>query len=139
MAAPKGNQYAKGSENNGRPRKYEPEEFNNKFKDYIEYCISHNKLLPNIAGFCYFADIHRDTFYEYKNNHNDFADTIKRIEVALEDLALNCKDPAKSIFYLKNKFGYKDKQEVETTNKNASEALTDEELEKKLADLGYKR
>lgn len=123
----------------GRPVKYTPEEFTTKFEEYMEDCKNKGKLLPNIAGFAFFADFNLDTYYEYKANRPEFSESIKRIEVALEDSAINCKDPAKSIFYMKNKFGYKDKIEQEITGPNGGPiqlfALSDAELDQKLIEL----
>ena len=77
----------------------------------IEYC-NEKKRLPNIAGFCVYCDINRDTFYA----QNDYySDTFKKINDILEDEALNNKYTSDTlkIFYMKNKCGYKDKQEQE--------------------------
>jgi hypothetical protein len=122
----------------GRPLKYQPEELYQKFSEYIADCREQKKMLPNVAGFAFFADFDRDTYYEYAKRP-EFADTIKRIEVAFEDFAINCKDPAKSIFYMKNKFGYRDKTEQEISGPNGGPiqvaSMTDDELEKRLAEL----
>ena len=84
-------------------------EFINKFMEYINKCKS-EKILPNIAGFCVFANINRDTYYAQKDYYSD---TFKKIEDILEDATINSKDVSDTfkIFYMKNKFGYKDKQE----------------------------
>ena len=102
----------------GRPLKHTPEEVGKLYNDYLEHCKAEKLLLPNIAGFCVYADISRETYYEWRDNkHKGFSDTIKRIDKSLEDHALQCKDAAKSIFYLKNKFGYRDKIETELSGK----------------------
>lgn len=97
----------------GQPRAFETEEiFKAKFIEYIEDCNSKDKL-PNVAGFCAFNWITRETFYAQKNYYSD---TYKKIQELLEDSALNANiAPAVKIFYLKNKFkdSYKDKQEIE--------------------------
>ena len=83
-------------------------DFENKFKEYIEQCRMENKL-ANIAGFCVFADINRDTFYAQKDIHSD---TYKKVNEMLEDITINAKiNDTFKIFYMKNKFNYKDKQE----------------------------
>lgn len=89
--------------------------FKNKFLEYIEYCEEKGKL-PNVAGFCAYNDINRDTFYAQKELYSD---TFKKIQDILEDATLNAKtgDTLK-IFYLKNKFGYRDK--VENVNVQTS-------------------
>ena len=85
--------------------------FEKKFKDYIEYCKT-NSRLPNVAGFSVYADINRDTFYQYKNI---YPDTFKKINNILEDEALNnkCLNDARIIFYMKNKCGYADEQKID--------------------------
>jgi len=98
-------------------RAFENEDtFKNKFNEYIEYC-NEKKRLPNIAGFCVYCDINRDTYYA----QNDYySGTFKKLNDILEDEALNNKYTSDTlkIFYMKNKCGYKDKQEIENNNKN---------------------
>jgi hypothetical protein len=102
------------------------------FNDYLSYCADTSKM-PNIAGFCRFCDIHRDTYYNYKENI--YIDTIKKIENCLEDETINTKAASDimKIFYMKNKFGYKDKQEIESRNVNTTldelKRLSDSELQ----------
>lgn len=87
------------------------EEFINKFKTYIEKCKV-EKDLPNIAGFCVYCDINRDTFYAQEQYYSD---TYKKVNDILEDATINAKDinDTFKIFYMKNKFGYKDKQDID--------------------------
>ncbi len=93
------------------------EELEQKFRDYIEYCHKEEKL-ANIAGFCVFCDINRDTYYAQKEYYSD---TIKKIEQMLEEEAINCKsiNDTFKIFYMKNKFSedYRDRQELSVTQK----------------------
>ena len=99
----------------GRPKKYTEEKFLEKFNEYMAEC-NVNEKLANISGFCVFADISRDTFYEYGNY---FPYTFKKIEAILEDHTLNAKmNDTFRIFYLKNKFGYRDRQEIDQNNTN---------------------
>ena len=78
---------------------------------YIDHCRDDGRM-PNIAGFCAFNDITRETFYK----QNDYySDTFKKIQNYLEDEAINAKNTTMGIFYLKNKFNYRDKQEIEST------------------------
>lgn len=101
----------------GHPRSFkDAEEFKNKFIEYIEDCEVKEKL-PNIAGFCWYCSIHRDTFYAQEEYYSD---TFKQIQSALEDAAINHKATSMGIFYLKNKFGYTDKVETQNTNLNAN-------------------
>lgn len=87
------------------------EDFINKFKEYISKSKQENNL-PNIAGFCVYCDINRDTFYAQEEYYSD---TYKKVNDILEDATINSKNinDTFKIFYMKNKFGYKDKQEVE--------------------------
>lgn len=97
----------------GRPRLYEtPDLFYAKAMEYFQHCIDNNISLPNIAGLSDFMDMDTDTYYLYKSKP-EFIGAIKRIEAKLENIVLNAKDTIKSIFYLKNKFKYVDKQETD--------------------------
>lgn len=91
------------------------QDFENKFIEYIEKC-KREKELANVAGFCVFARINRDTFYAQKEIHTD---TFKLVNDMLEDRAINSKDinDTFKIFYMKNKCGYKDKTDVEAVTK----------------------
>lgn len=91
-------------------------EFKHKFIEYIGFCNSKERL-PNIAGFCVYCDINRDTFYAQQDYYSD---TFKKINDMLEDEALNNKyiNDTLKIFYMKNKCGYKDRQEIDNTTTN---------------------
>ena len=86
----------------------------NKFIEYIDFCDKKERL-PNVAGFCVYCDINRDTFYAQQEYYSD---TFKQINDMLEDEALNNKytNDTLKIFYMKNKCGYKDRQEIDNTN-----------------------
>jgi len=112
----------------GQPRRFSTEDdFTNAMKNYLEI----EKVFPNIAGFCVYADISRETYYEHKVY---YPYAYKRVEQMLEDAVLHI-DPkyaARVIFYMKNKHGYKDIQEqnisvAEPIKINLSN-LTDDEL-----------
>lgn len=103
------------AETNGRgyPRAFSSaEELAEKFNGYIEHCHKID-YMPNIAGFCRFCGINRDTYYSQKEYYSD---TIKDIEGILEDEALNTKsvNDTMKIFYMKNKFSddYKDRHDI---------------------------
>lgn len=74
-----------------------------------------------------FANIDRDTFYAQQEYYSD---TYKKVNDILEDRTINSKDinDTFKIFYMKNKFGYKDKQE------NVNIEASYEEYIKKVAD-----
>ena len=92
------------------------DDFEKKFKDYVKYCHK-CKRLPNVAGFSVYADINQDTFYAQREYYSE---TFKKINDILEDEAVNnhTLNDARVIFYMKNKCGYKDKQEVEAKVQN---------------------
>lgn len=119
----------------GHPRSFKDEqEFKNKFDEYIELCIKQERL-ANIAGFCVFADITRETFY---NQEQYYFDTYKKIQDILEDYTINAKiNDTFKIFYMKNKFSYRDRQEIDSTinaNVNNYKELSLEELKKLAGD-----
>lgn len=89
-------------------------DFENKFVEYVNFCDV-NKRMPNVAGFSVYADINRDTFYAQKEI---YPDTFKKVNDILEDEALNNKytNDTLKIFYMKNKCGYKDRQEIDNNN-----------------------
>ena len=95
-------------------------EFEDKFKDYVNYCRKNDRL-PNVAGFSVYADINQDTFYAQKEYYSE---AFKKINDILEDEAINnkCLNDARVIFYMKNKCGYKDKQD-DKNNNNINERI----------------
>lgn len=93
----------------GQPRAFKSsEDFYGWAKKYVKLCEKDGKL-ANIAGFCCYADICKDTFYECRNY---YPYGFKKTNELFEDAAVNNSRTAMGIFYLKNKFGYADKQEV---------------------------
>ena len=115
----------------GQPRIFETSKaFYNKALNYIELC-NVSERLANIAGFCAFARINRDTFYQQKEYYSD---TFKEVEDLLEDAALNHKATTMGIFYLKNKFKYRDK--IETENVNLNYEMSEEEANEILKKAG---
>jgi hypothetical protein len=80
---------------------------------YVAYCKKKKKM-PNVAGFCVFCDINRDTYYAQKDYYSD---TFSQLNDILEDETINtnCVSDSFKQFYMKNKFGYKDKQEIENS------------------------
>ena len=104
----------------GKPRSFKTaEEFKNKAIEYLEQCEYKDKL-ANIAGFCVYTDITRDTYYQCRNY---YPDTFKKVENMLEDCAVNTQRTTMGIFYLKNKFGYSDRVENTNTNTNKNISL----------------
>jgi len=100
----------------GKPRAFkDAKAFEDKFIEYIEYCRE-NKRFSNIAGFCAYCHITRDTFYAQKEYYSDTYNIVNDI---LEDEVLQ-DNTYRAQLYLKNKFGYKDKQEIESKNTNTN-------------------
>lgn len=129
----------------GHPRIFKSaKEFQDKMNDYINYCNEEQEF-PNIAGFCVFMDINRDSFYAQQEYYSD---TYKKVEDILENATINSKYASDTwkIFYAKNKHGYRDRfvNEVEHTtpieiNMNMSkldkkDLLKLKELSKKVKD-----
>ena len=103
------------------------EDFYNKFMEYIDYC-KREEYLPNVAGFCAYVKMDRETWY---NMGKLYIGTFKLAQQILEDKAINAKiGDSFRIFYMKNKFDYRDRSEVETKNLNY-EAKTYEDFIKK--------
>jgi len=91
----------------GHPRAFgSEEEFVNKVKEYLFICENEWKQYPNIAGFCSYSGICRDTFYQQKSY---YPDTYKKVQDMFENMAINSRNASDTmkIFYLKNKFKYK--------------------------------
>ena len=112
----------------GQPRTFkDAQEFLDKFQKYITHCKK-SKRFPNVAGFCAYLLITRDTFYAQKEYYSDTYNIVNDI---LEDEVLQ-DNTYRAQLYLKNKFGYADKTE-HTANVN----LTYEEALKKVEGNEY--
>jgi hypothetical protein len=83
-------------------------EFVKKFKDYLKYCEK-NEDMPNIAGFCVYAKIAKNSYYSQKKI---YPDGFSQVEDMLENAVINAKkvSPAMKKFYMENKMNYNDKQ-----------------------------
>lgn len=126
----------------GKPRRYYPDELLEKFEEYCRSCKESGKLI-NITGFALFAEVHRDTVYNYFEDERYF-DTRKIIETRIEEeaiqMGLEKRNPAFMIFYLKNKCGWRDKRETELAGPGGGpiqtqSQMSDEELEAKIKQL----
>ncbi len=116
----------------GKPRTYSSgDEFLKAVVKYIDICETVWKQYPNIAGFCAYEGICRDTFYMQKEY---YPDTYKKAQDILENIAINSRNASDTmkIFYLKNKFQYRniiyDHIETEKPEEYDFSELTDEEL-----------
>lgn len=133
----------------GRPRKYtNVDELENKINEYFEWCDEQTReTFDNkgnmrigykpytVSGLCLYLDIHTDTLLDYEKNDPKFSLTIKmakkKVENWIEEHALmRDVDNTSAIFNLKNNFGWRDKQEIESVNKNENTNVTisDDEL-----------
>lgn len=112
----------------GQPRSFaNGDVFEARMNEYITYCNNQDRL-ANVAGFCVYCGITKDTFYQQQVYYSD---SFKKCNDMLEDAAVNHKVVGMGIFYLKNKFGYKDKLETENVNLNVN---TETEMDKEQAD-----
>ncbi len=104
MGAPKGNEYYLLRSKHGRDTEYTPDSLLETANDYFNWCldnplleqeivkyrdhyekISVEKMRPfSIQGFCNYAEINRDTFYEYEKR-DDFSDITTRIRGIIEN------------------------------------------------------
>jgi hypothetical protein len=109
-AAPKGNKYALGLTNNGRPPKYDnPDELANKINEYFESLLNEEgddfEKRPTVSGLgLYLGFMSRSNFDEYAKKE-DFKYIIKRakylVESSYEEMLLS-KASTGAIFALKN-------------------------------------
>lgn len=128
----------------GHPRRFGSDvELTQAMSDYLVYAEEHGRF-PSIAGFCVFAKMTKDTFYQ---NRNYYPDAYKMARLMLEDavLSLNEKLTTRAIFYLKNAFDYKDVTDqrmltpdpvdaLQLDNLSTDELLKFQELLKKASD-----
>jgi len=119
-------------------------DFINKLPDYadeyIQKCIANKKEVATGSGkivsiedrhiptIAYFLNIwlplmkldtiNRKTYYEWKKGEDETkSNTIKKIDDLFQSLAADIvANEGKGIFYAKNKLGWTDKQQIETTN-----------------------
>lgn len=128
----------------GRPRKYDNvDAFDEKIISYF----TEENLPWTVTGLCLHLDFTRETLCQY-DKLEGFTDSIKKaklkIESYLENEMMKSRNPTGYIFNLKNNFGWKDRQEVESYNRNENvnqdvTDLTDEEREKRISELLEKR
>lgn len=121
----------------GQPRRWLTEEaLQEDFVSYLRYCSQQEpKRIPNIAGFCVYSDIVRDTFYAQEEY---YFDTFRKIKLALEDETINIKDTIRSIFLLKANFGYRDSDPPASALTINYSNVPPNQLEQWLKDSGLK-
>ena len=144
MGAPKGNKYAEGLTESGRPPLYsEPNIMRDKILDYFDSCQSKisedGEILEfskpiTITGLCLFLGFEsRQSFYDYEDK-KEFSYIVKRARLVIEngyEEGLFFKTPTGSIFALKN-MGWHDKSEHELSGNVGKTEMTDLEFEERL-------
>lgn len=116
----------------GQPRRFQSgEELERAMVDYVQWCIDAQHM-PNVAGFCIHCDMTDETFYQQRNY---YPESYKKVQLLLETAVINSKyvNEAFRIFYMKNKFKYRDKVETEISTPEPIKIvrldnLSDEEL-----------
>ena len=119
----------------GRPQKYTPDELYNKAKEYFEKCdktiLSTDKTTwkvttkpKTLSGLCLWLKVSKDYISEKAKDEN-FSETIKQIRLEVENnieewILTNSYNATSWIFNLKNNFNWKDKTEVELSEKEAT-------------------
>jgi hypothetical protein len=121
------------SENKGgRPLKFKtPEELQTKIEDYFDTRTRQARRYT-VAGLCRWLKCGRDLLIDY-NKKDQFSDTIKdaklRIEEQLEEILISGQPCTGIIFNLKNNFGWKDRQEIESSGSIKIGSITKEDAE----------
>lgn len=117
--------------NSGKPRAYLPNELEREIEAYFQWCLDHYEesasagkilklkkpLIPSVGSLCNYLDICRDTLHNYEQEV-EYSDIIKsakaKIKEAIESALINGQgSTAGTIFYLKAKEGWVDKQTVQ--------------------------
>lgn len=116
MAAPKGNQYAKGCETSGRPAKYKTvDDMKALIIEYFNRQQQEGRPLT-VTGLAKSLGMTRQMLIDYSNK-DEFADTIKEAKMTIEEFSeetlYTARNPVGAIFNLKNNWGWKDKHEVD--------------------------
>ena len=106
------------------------------YASYIVHC-NQAKRFPNIAGFAVHQGINTDTIYK---NKEYYPEEYKKVEDMLLDECLNNKTltPAEKIFYLKNKYGWTDRQELAQTVTDNRPEMTDQDKINRIRELSAK-
>lgn len=132
----------------GRPRAYKTvEQMQEKIDKYFIDCDA-NKIPYTVTGLALALDMSRQELIDYTGrvdeNGEPFLYTIKKAKNKVENYSeiklISGNNPTGVIFSLKNNFGWKDKQEIDTNiaNKNDKpfrfDNVTTEDLKKLIAD-----
>lgn len=129
----------------GQPPKYPTvESLINKYTEYLLYIYEANTerggdLIPDIEGFCSFADISRDTFNEWERSRPpEYSDLIKRIKTDIaaykKQLGMHGKIPPVLLAIdFNNNHGYIQQNKLDiNTNIKVQELPTPEDIARRL-------
>ena len=99
-----------------KTKKYKPEEFEEKIKEYFSVCLE-TKGTPTKGGLALHLDLTRESLGDYIK-YEGYSDTLKKSYMLIEEnwvQNLRNNNVAGTIFYLKNAFSefWRDKQEQE--------------------------
>lgn len=95
----------KDKQTRGQPRRFsEGQDLIDHMLAYVKECKS-KKRLPNVAGFCVYCKMSKETFYQHRGYYPDAFDMVNSI---LEDHVINDHFVGEKLrmLYLMNKFGY---------------------------------
>ena len=126
----------------GRPRKYTASQAQKLTDEYFQTCQD-TKTPCTITGLALALDTNRQSLCNWTEQPDELGAVIKRakdrVENYVEELLLSSRNPAGSIFWLKN-FGWSDRQELNLSggmdvdvNDPGREKLTDDVLDKLIA------
>lgn len=110
----------------GRKKKYTPITLKNRIIDYFAMIKALDRP-PTVSGLMVHLKMHRDQFYQYYE-YPEFRPVMEQTKLLIENWAeekvvLSKYNPSGLIFVLKNRFGWKDTQTVETTSLTPEDQL----------------
>lgn len=102
-----------------RPPKYTLEQLEEIIGGYWKK-MKEDKKVPTKVNFLSVLDVSRKTYNEWKKDDHEFSNTIKKVELEIEDIWLQRLEGSSTggaIFYLKNAFAYRDRLDTDVTSK----------------------
>lgn len=107
----------------GRPTKL-TDELKAKAEMYLTDYLSNEDIVPSVAGLACYLDIAKSTVYKYKEEDEQFSDTLSRIESLQERLLLKGGllgdfNPTITKLMMSN-HGYSDKAQVDNVSSDGS-------------------
>jgi hypothetical protein len=132
MGAPKGNKFALGLTTSGQPPMFAtPEELESKCQDYFINCVEDTEK-PTITGLTLYVGFCSRSSWDHYAAKKEFLYIVKRAKLTVEN-SYELSGTTFDMFALKN-MGWKDKTEVENTNKNLDLTPLSEEERKAVND-----